>query len=41
MRIRQSDTLARMGRLVKGMVGKQLRYHTLIADNGLAAGARS
>ncbi|MYJ11907.1 MAG: IS1595 family transposase [Gemmatimonadetes bacterium] len=39
--IRESGTLSQMGWLVKGMVGKQMRYHTLIADNGLPSGARS
>ena len=39
--IRESGTRAQMASVVKGMVGKQMRYHTLIADNGLASGARS
>ena len=30
-----------MARVVKGMVGKWLRYSMLIADNGLPNGARS
>lgn len=39
--IRTSDTVAQMGSLVRGMVGKRLRYDMLVADNGLASGARS
>ena len=39
--IRQADTLVQMAGLVKGMVGKRLRYRTLIADNGLPSGARA
>jgi len=39
--IRRTDTLAQMDSLMEDMVGKRLRYHTLIADNGLASGARS
>ncbi len=39
--IRESGTRAQMARVVKGMVGKRMRYHTLIADNGLPSGARS
>ena len=39
--IRTADTRMQMARVGAGMVGKQLRYHTLIADNGLASGARS
>ncbi len=38
--IRTSDTVTQMGSLVRGMVGKRLRYQALIADNGLACGAR-
>ena len=38
--IRSSDTRTQMARLVEGMVGKRLRYHMLIADNGLPSGAR-
>jgi transposase-like protein len=39
--IRDLDTSAQMARLVRGMVGKRLRYQMLIADNGLPSGARS
>ena len=39
--IRELGTQAQMARVVKSMVGKRLRYHTLIADNGLPSGARS
>ena len=39
--IRESGTLAQMGSLARGMVGKRLRYEMLVADNGLASGARS
>ena len=39
--IRQADTRFQMARVVEGMAGKRLRYHTLIADNGLPSGARS
>ena len=39
--LRRSDTLRRMARVVEGMTGKRLRYHTLMADNGLPSGARS
>ena len=39
--IRSSDTPVQMARLVEGMVGKRLRYHRLVADNGLPSGARS
>ena len=39
--IRQADTVTQTGSLVQGMVGKRLRYATLVADNGLASGARS
>ena len=39
--IRPADTRHQMARVVEGMVGKRLRYHTLIADNGLPSGARS
>ena len=39
--IRTSDTRTQMARVVKGMVGKRLRYHILIADNGLPSGART
>ncbi len=39
--IRERDTIDMMGGLVAGMVGKRLTYASLIADNGLASGARS
>ena len=38
---RDADTLVQMRGIVSGMVGKDLRYDDLIADNGLASGARS
>ena len=38
---RDADTIDQMGRVVAGMEGKRLRYRELIADNGLANGARS
>ncbi len=38
---RNRDTLDVMQGVVSGMVGKQLRYADLTADNGLASGARS
>ena len=38
--MRESDTLAQMQRTVVGLVGRDLRYRALIADNGLASGAR-
>ena len=38
---RNSDTIDQMQGVVAGMVGKRLRYDDLIADNGLASGARS
>ena len=39
--VREFDTLDQMGTVVVGMVGKWLMYGQLIADNGLASGARS
>lgn len=39
--IREYDTLARMGFVVRGMDGKLLHYRDLTADNGLPSGARS
>ncbi len=39
--IRGLDTLDQMGDLASGMAGKRLTYRTLIADNGLASGARA
>ena len=38
--IRDADTLAQMTGLVTGLLGKRLMYRDLIADNGLASGAR-
>lgn len=38
--IRPRDTLDMMRSVVIGMEGKRLRYHDLIADNGLPSGAR-
>jgi len=38
---RPKDTIDQMAGLVSRMIGKRLRYTDLIADNGLAAGARS
>ena len=39
--VRNADTLAQMIALTAGLVGKRLRYRDLIAENGLASGARS
>ena len=38
---REDDTITQMGGVIAGMVGKRLMYRDLIADNGLASGARS
>ncbi len=38
---RNADTIDQMTAIVKGMTGKRLRYADLIADNGLASGART
>lgn len=38
--IRELGTMRQMASLVSGMVGKRLTYAALIADNGLASGAR-
>ena len=38
---RDADTIDQMGGVIAGMVGKRLMYRDLIADNGLASGARS
>ena len=38
---REVDTIAQMQNVAAGMVGKRLMYRDLIADNGLASGARS
>ena len=39
--MRDMDTMMQMQALVAGMAGKRLMYRDLIADNGLASGARS
>ena len=39
--VRSQDTVAQMGAIVEAMGGKRLLYRDLIADNGLASGARS
>ena len=39
--IRDADTLARMTVLAAGLAGKRLMYRDLVADNGLASGARA
>ena len=38
---READTIDQMAGIVSGMAGKRLTYAALIADNGLASGARS
>ena len=38
--VRDMDTMMQMQALVAGMAGKRLMYCDLIADNGLASGAR-
>ena len=38
---RESDTLDIIGRIGPGLVGRRLRYHDSIVDNGLASGARA
>ena len=38
---READTADQMAGIVAGMAGKRLRYRELIADNGLASGART
>ena len=38
--VRSMDTGDQMREIVKGLVGKRLRYQDLIADNGLDSGAR-
>ena len=39
--MRQRDTIEQMISVVRSMTGRRLRYSDLIADNGLASGARS
>ena len=39
--IRELDTLAQMRDTVARMVGRNLFYRDLVADNGLSSGARS
>ena len=39
--VRDLDTAAQMSALIASMIGKQLMYRDLIADNGLNSGARS
>ena len=39
--VRDADTIDQMSGLIREMVGKRLMYRNLIADNGLASGARS
>ena len=39
--VREQDTIDQLVAISSGMEGKRLRYRTLIADNGLASGARS
>ena len=38
---REQDTIKQMASMQRGMEGKRLRYRQLIADNGLASGARA
>jgi len=38
---READTVVMMGEAVTRMIGKSLTYKELIADNGLASGARA
>ena len=39
--MRDMDTTEQMTMMVRGAIGKRLKYRDLIADNGLASGARS
>ena len=39
--VRESGTLAQMSDTVARLVGRNLLYRDLVADNGLASGARS
>ena len=38
--LREQDTIDQLAAISAGMDRKRLRYRTLIADNGLASGAR-
>ena len=38
--MRELDTIDQMAALISGMDGRRIRYHDLIADNGLASGVR-
>ena len=38
---RPTDTLDQMAEIARAMAGERLMYRDLIADNGLASGARS
>ena len=39
--VRNADTIDQMAEVVRGMVGKRLKFSDLTADNGLSSGARS
>ena len=39
--IRELDTIAQMAAVAAGLIGKNLLYRELIAENGLDSGARS
>ncbi len=39
--MRKRDTLAQMAAVTLMLAGHRLKYHELIADNGLSSGARS
>ena len=39
--IRELDTLLQIAHMARGLAGKRLKYHDLIADNGLSSGARA
>ncbi|MDE0147044.1 MAG: IS1595 family transposase [Rhodospirillaceae bacterium] len=39
--VREADTADQMASVVTGLIGKRLMYRELIADNGLASGARA
>ena len=38
--LRNADTLAQMGHVAAGLIGRRLIYRDLVADNGLSSGAR-